>query len=231
MHKRMRRTSVAALVSAVGLSLTVASPMAMSKESMKDDSWVTLSGTITKVDDEGEEFTLDYGSGSIRVEVEDWSWGDRPDRIRQGDRVTVNGRVDDDLFQSKEIDAESVYDEGRGAFYYRSDFGNAKGPRVSYSGAPDQLEDDYWITLTGTVSEIDNPVFYVHAGGKKIRIDTSHMRKSPLRKEAERPLEVGDRVQISGVYDDGFFKRGELDAGTIVRFEANPGSYWSREDR
>ena len=146
MHKRMRRTSVAALVSAVGLSLTVASPMAMSKESMKDDSWVTLSGTITKVDDEGEEFTLDYGSGSIRVEVEDWSWGDRPDRIRQGDRVTVNGRVDDDLFQSKEIDAESVYDEGRGAFYYRSDFGNAKGPRVSYSGAPDQLEDDYWIT-------------------------------------------------------------------------------------
>ncbi|MBN1240123.1 MAG: hypothetical protein JXB36_16585 [Gammaproteobacteria bacterium] len=75
-----------------------------------DPSDVMLQGTVTAVDD--EEFTLDSGSRSVTVEVEEMANNPLDDdgyqRIAVGDVVSVTGEVDDDFLEGREVEAESV---------------------------------------------------------------------------------------------------------------------------
>lgn len=73
-------------------------------------SETVLQGTITDVDD--DEFTIDTGARSMRVEVEEMPYNPLDDegyqRIELGDRVSVTGEIDDDLFEGRELVADSV---------------------------------------------------------------------------------------------------------------------------
>ena len=51
-----------------------------------------------------DEFVLSYGSGEITVEMDDWRWdSDNAEALRIGERVTVTGNIDDDLFQAVKL--------------------------------------------------------------------------------------------------------------------------------
>jgi hypothetical protein len=67
---------------------------------------------VTDVDD--EEFTLNTGTRSIRVEVDEMPYNPLDDegyqKIELGDRVSVSGVIDDDLFEGRELVASSVVD-------------------------------------------------------------------------------------------------------------------------
>lgn len=69
-----------------------------------------IEGTVTAVYD--EEFLLNTGGSSIRVEVEEMPYDPLDDegfqRIRTGDVVVVTGHVDVDLFEGGEFVAETV---------------------------------------------------------------------------------------------------------------------------
>jgi uncharacterized protein YdeI (BOF family) len=69
-----------------------------------------LQGTVTEVD--GDEFTLATGDRVITVEVEDMPYDPLDDRgyqkVRAGDRVSVRGEMDYDLFEGREFVAESI---------------------------------------------------------------------------------------------------------------------------
>jgi uncharacterized protein YdeI (BOF family) len=73
-------------------------------------SETVLQGTITDVDD--DEFTIDTGARSMRVEVEEMPYNPLDDegyqRIELGDRVSVTGEIDDDLFEGRELVADSI---------------------------------------------------------------------------------------------------------------------------
>ncbi len=73
-------------------------------------SETVLQGTVTDVDD--DEFTIDTGARSMRVEVEEMPYNPLDDegyqRIELGDRVSVTGEIDDDLFEGRELVADSV---------------------------------------------------------------------------------------------------------------------------
>ena len=119
---------------------------------MADESWISLSGQA--VNTRVGVFTLDYGEGTVRVEMDDWDWYDANTDMLEGDKVTVYGRVDDDLFELTKIEASSVYVEDLGTYFY----GDAS--------AADEESDAYWIdydydpivvgrtTLRGTVTNV-----------------------------------------------------------------------------
>jgi len=70
----------------------------------------TLTGTVTDTD--WEEFTLSTGMTRITVETEEMAYDPLDDegyqKIEVGDRVRVNGRIDDDLFEGRELVADWV---------------------------------------------------------------------------------------------------------------------------
>ena len=70
-----------------------------------DDTWITISGKVESVSP--NQFELDYGSGTVTVEMDD---GDRDAdayKIYNGDEVTVTGLIDDDFYEVTTIEASS----------------------------------------------------------------------------------------------------------------------------
>jgi uncharacterized protein YdeI (BOF family) len=87
----------------------------------EEDSFITITtpiavggtvvqGIVTSVDD--EEFTLNTGLQQLTVEVDEMLYNPLDDegyqRIEVGDRVSVSGTIDDDLFEGRELVAETI---------------------------------------------------------------------------------------------------------------------------
>jgi len=73
-------------------------------------SATTVQGEVTAID--AQEFTLDTGLSKMTVDVDEMAYNPLDDegyqKIDVGDRVSVTGQIDDDLFESSELDADSV---------------------------------------------------------------------------------------------------------------------------
>lgn len=82
----------------------------------------TVTGTVTSVQEDIREFTIDTGTREVSVDT--WQLGYNPIddegflQIEEGDRVTVYGDLDLDAFDEREISAEALVklqpDVGRG---------------------------------------------------------------------------------------------------------------------
>lgn len=158
------------------LSALAAPVAAQDPYSRPDDSWISLSGTVGNPT--ADSFTLDYGDGVITVEMDDWdSYGDAYG-LMDGDRVTVYGDIDENLFTMTTIEASSVYVEGLNTYFYAS--------------SADEEEAYTWImstpivigevTLRGTVSDLDAEAqeFTLDTGGQVLTIDTAFLTYNPL---------------------------------------------------
>lgn len=70
----------------------------------------TVQGVVSEVRD--EEFVLDTGLRRLTVEVEEMAYDPLDDegyqKIEVGDRVSVNGEMDSDLFEGRELVADSI---------------------------------------------------------------------------------------------------------------------------
>ncbi|MGM0425831.1 MAG: hypothetical protein ACQEQ7_01185 [Thermodesulfobacteriota bacterium] len=86
------------------------------------------------MDVQEDSFTLDYGEGTVLVEMDDWDWYDEEGTVLEGDKVTVYGKIDDDLYEATSIEASSVYVENLGTYFYAS-------------SADEEYDDDYdyWV--------------------------------------------------------------------------------------
>lgn len=70
----------------------------------------SVQGTVTKID--GDDFIIDNGAREIRVDVSSLSYDPLDDegyqQIEVGDRVKVYGYLDTDLFEGREIQADTL---------------------------------------------------------------------------------------------------------------------------
>lgn len=71
-----------------------------------------VQGTITSVDVNGEQFTLDSGLQELTVEVDELTYNPLDDegfqQLDVGDRVSVQGSIDHDLFEGRVFEANYV---------------------------------------------------------------------------------------------------------------------------
>jgi len=182
-----------------------------------NDSWVTVSGEVESVSP--NRFILDYGKGLITVEMDD---GDRDAdayKLLEGDEVTVSGRIDDDFFERRSIEAASIYVENIGTTFFASsvdeeDWGTAVvqvSMPVDVSGA----------SIIGEVTEVYDEEFTLSYGDKAIRVDVDSLGYDPLDDDGYQQIDKGDIVKVTGTFDTEIFTGRELKANTIIELASS----------
>jgi uncharacterized protein YdeI (BOF family) len=212
MRRIILSVTFAVFVLAVGAAVAV---HAASKNpySRPDGTWISISGTVKTVFP--NSFTLDYGSGLITVEMDD---GDRDAdayKLLSGDKVTVNGRIDDDFFEKTKIEASSVFVEKLGTYFYASPVDEED--LLFYSTTVPIVVPSAMVQ--GTVTDVSDSghTFTVDTGLRKLTVDVGAMPFDPLDGEGYLKVERGDFVRVSGTIDEDWFTGRELVANTIVK--------------
>jgi len=200
---------IAGAIAAVCLS---ASAQAQNPEEMPDETWISLTGTVTSTT--ADSIKIDHGDGVITVEMDDWDdYGDAWP-LMDGDEVTVYGEVDNDLVDATTIEAGSVYVDDLNTFFYAS--------------AADEEDYGEWVVITdaeigdliyiGTVVTVipDANTFTIDTGATELTVDTSAMLYNPLDDQGFQQIDVGDRVSVEAEIDADFFGDQDLLAESIV---------------
>lgn len=175
-----------------------------------DQSWLNISGTVAAAN--ADFFYLDYGEGVIRVEMDDWDWYKEGANLLEGDTVTVYGRIDDDIYETKTIEAHSVYVAGLNSFFYASsDDEEDWDTYVTYT-----VEAEPGYQVTGKVTSINGRQFTIDTGNRKLTVNTSEMPYNPLDQYGYQKIEKGDRVSVTGEMDLDLLNKQEIQADSIV---------------
>lgn len=172
-----------------------------------DREWITVSGDISDVTPQG--FRIDYGDGVLPVEM-DGFLPTTTGGLRNGDWVTVSGRIDDSLWERRSIEASSVY-SSRLQERLWANAADEEGDYTLFSpiDMPDQGD---WLGVTGRVTAIDlaDDEMIVDLGDQTIQVDTTGMGVVPL-------ATIGDRVSVYGRLDDAdLWDAREIDAASVT---------------
>lgn len=212
----MRRTPIATVATLATIlclsgtpvfSQTGAAPRVLSAT---DSEWISLTGKVASTQD--GRFDLDYGRGRITVEIDDHDHlGRGGHALEAGDKVTVMGRIDDDLFERRTIEAGSIYVDKLNT-YFHADPEDEEGGYYSYPVSR-YATDDEWLGVTGTVLSRSGDDLTLDTGAATLRIDTSEVY-------GEVKADPGDRVSVYGEMDDAdLFEGRELLASSVIILE------------
>lgn len=170
-----------------------------------DRSVLTLSGEVVATTP--NSFQLDIGDDTVTVEMDDWDWYGEGRALKPGDEVSVTGRVDHDLWETKKIEADSVFVKNLAVRFYAN-------------GAD---EEDLATSLSqvgpvtsalGMVTSAEGLEYTVGAAAGPIRVDASQLNPRPS-------IKVGDRIYAWGKLDLDPTERAELMASGIVVLTAD----------
>lgn len=191
--------------------LLTADAFAQDPKKASDDTWITVSGTIASASP--SSFRLDYGSGVITVEMDDFDFYPDGYGLLANDEVVVNGIVDNDLFEKKTIEASSVFVENLGTYFYANaaDEEDFNSWTVTYPVLVKQVE------VTGKVAAINGRELTLDTGARKIQVDTAALGYNPLDDSGYFQIDVGDRVKTGGVIDNDLFEKREIMADWIIK--------------
>lgn len=218
----MNRIRVAAglgaAIAALALALPIGAGTAEDKSPnpylMSNNSWISIGGKV--IDVSANRFMLDYGKGLVRVEMDD---GDRDAdgyKLVAGDKVTVNGKIDDDFFEQTKIEASSVYVEKLGTHFWAS-AADEEDTFLFTSLGP--VVVDSFTVVSGTVSKVNPPEheFTLDTGPRMLTIEVDEMAYDPLDDEGYQKIRPGDVVRASGRLDeDDLFEGRALEAESII---------------
>ena len=173
-------------------------------------SWINLEGRVAAT--APKSFLLDYGDGTVTVQMDDWDWFQEGRHLMPGDRVAVTGRVDRDLLERATLEARAVYVENLGTYFYASGR-DEEDPAEStiFMVAPAGAVD-----ATGFVTAIEGREFTMGTGSGSMRVDTSGMPDNPLDGEGDPKVRITDRVYVWGRLDVDAREPNELMADGLV---------------
>lgn len=183
-------------------------------EVASNGSYVSLAGTV--VEASAEQFQLDYGNGTMTVEMDDWDWYPEGHHLLENDQVVVYGYVDDDFYERRSIEASSVYVTDAGTQFYANGVDEEDFPvfaAVEF-GEP-QIE------LKGTVTKVEGDEFHLNTGKQVVEVDTEDMPYDPLDKEGFQQIKMNDRVSVTGLLEADVFDNLEIAASRVVTLRSS----------
>jgi len=217
----MKKQFLATSAIIMGLASFAATPaMSANPYKMKytDHDWISVTGHIDSIST--ERFTLDFDGGVITVEMDGWDGYDEAQLLNEGERVTVNGRIDNGLYEAKTIEADTVYSHGRRTYFY-SNATDEEGDYKYYSfySYPAEIPDGTWMSLSGKVTDINDRELVLNTLGGDVVVDTKTMNFNPLDDAGYVQIQEGDRIHVSGEFDINLFDKNEVNAKNIFTIE------------
>lgn len=219
MHSIKKQIVVAAAAASLATFTLAAQADEPKVKKLPDESWITVNGTVASAGP--NSFKLDYGEGLITVEMDDWGWYEEGHLLIEGDQVTVQGRVDDGLFEKRTIEAGSVYVEDLNSYFYANTADEEGDAVLTTVVVATPVDGDNWVTLTGVVKDVSGREFELDTGYGEVTVDTSAMRYNPLDDEGFQRLDRGQAVAVRGLLDVDLFERTELVADVIYSLNAD----------
>lgn len=186
-----------------------------------DDAWISISGTVAAPT--ASAFTLDYGDGVITVEMDDWdTYGDAYGLL-DGDDVTVYGRIDNDFYEARTIEASSVYVDSLNTYFYASAADEEGGVEWTHPWTVTKPVVSGLTTMRGTVTAVspEDEAFTLSVGGTETTVETDELTYNPLDDTGYQKVDVGDRVSVSGQTDGDFIQGRMFTAETVITLSDN----------
>ena len=203
------------LASFAALGMFVVNPLSAQNPYLQpNETWISLDGEVQTV--HADRFMLNFGEGMVTVEFDD---GDRDAdayKLMSGDKVTVFGKVDADLFETTTIEASSVYVENLGTYFYAS----AVDEEDTFVTIVDPVVISRAV-LQGTVSAVGDGQFTLNTGDRWIIVKTDELPYDPLDDEGYQKIDVGDYVTVTGNIDENLFAGRHLTASAVTTLYAN----------
>jgi len=196
--------------------LPLAAGLAQDPYEQADQTWISISG---EVETAGRDFfVLDYGEGRIVVDIADGSRDAAGYVLENGDRVTVTGIVDDDLFETTTIDASSVYIQHLDT-YFRAQPILDDSPMIAVT-TPVVIAET---VLQGTVTRVGAQQFTIDTGERQVSIQVDEMRNDPLDEEGYQQVEEGDLVSVTGTVKADFLEGRVIKARSVTTIRSGAG--------
>ncbi len=179
--------------------------------SAPDDSFVWLTGVCTTTAE--DHFVLDYGGGTMTVEMDEWkSYTDlRP--LLDDDEVLVYGFIDDDFYDERTMEAVSIYLEDLGTQFFVEGVDRQDLHTANVKDYPPRIQ------LTGTVLRAKDGEFTLQTEGGPIDVDTDSLPYDPLDGDGYQSVAKGDEIRVMGLLDRELFDGRELIAESVVSLE------------
>ncbi|MEQ9478511.1 MAG: hypothetical protein RIK00_04235 [Algiphilus sp.] len=186
-----------------------------SPETAQPTTWVGLTGTVTTVEE--DRFKVDYGDGTLTVDVADWTAFNDQFALGKGDKLTVYGRVDPALYQSATLEASTLFVEDLNSYFYA----NAKARKAFGGWATRTDYEPGAVVYIGDVASVNRVQGFVtiDTGKMELTVDTTNMLYNPLDEEGFQQIQAGDRVSVEGAVDDDFFRGSEMIADAVTTLQ------------
>jgi uncharacterized protein YdeI (BOF family) len=186
-------------------------------DQVEDNTSITLSGTVLEARE--DEFDLQVGNDTVTIEIDDEIRDGGAYELAAGDRVTASGRVDDDLFEGKEIAAEAIHvDKLDTTFIIDEEYADQYGMNMGRN-----LDDT--VSVTGTVIKVADDEFRIRAGIGEFTVEVDELASNPLDDEGYMKIGSGDSVHVVGEIDDDWLEGREIVASSVsvvrVGYNAN----------
>ena len=162
----------------------------LSPYQLQDTADIKLSGRVTQAS--AHTFTLDYGKGSITVELDDYDSYEEGYNIVKGDQVIVTGKVDADPGQKRTIEASEVYIP---AVNLRIEACAIDEEDLEVKAYTQRLSNGTEVELRGVIKNIESGVCTIQSSKGEIEV-----RLSDLREHKRENLLLGQAIKVSGVY-------------------------------
>ena len=193
---------------AMGL-LPLAAVLAQDPYEQVDQTWIRING---EVETAGRHFFVpDYGEGRIVVDVADGSRDAAGYVLEDGDRVTVTGIVDDDLFKTTTIDASSVYIQHLDTYFYAQPVLD-DSPMVAVT-TPVVIAET---VLQGRVNRVGEQQFTIDTDERQVTIQVDEMNNDPLDEEGYQQVTEGDLVSVTGTVKADFLEGRVIKARSVT---------------
>lgn len=207
------RTLFLAFALSILLSLLLTTPASGQDPHLQpNDSWITVSGTVETV--ERDWFMLRYDDDPFNTIIVEMDDGDRDAdgyQLISGDPVTVTGVIDDDLFETRSIEASSVYVENIDTHFFASAVDEESLPlRPAY---PVPMGE---VMISGRVSDVRSDEFVLDTGFKDVTVEVERMSYDPLDDIGYQKLETGDLVRVRGKLNYDFLEGREIYASSVT---------------
>jgi hypothetical protein len=173
-----------------------------------DGSWVGISGTVQST--ANNAFVLNYGDGTINVELERENAEGTEHAFLEGEQVTVYGIVNEGFFRATTIQARAVFVESMSTYTYVTD-GFNEFVKITTPGFTSGS------VVQGVVTASNGRNLTIDKGDRSITIDTSILAEDPATAEGTRRVQVGDRVTAVGTMGRSFWTGRTLRASSLYK--------------